>query len=195
MSDDPSRTGQNDLPPSGLPARNASITNRIVTFSLDQQFVILLMTFTLIGVGVWALQRLPLDAYPDLSPPMVEIITQWPGHAAEEVERLITVPVERGMDGIPRLSVKRSISLYGLSDVTLTFQDGTDNYFARQQVLERTGTVSLPDGVTPTLAPLSAPSDLIYRYVLQSSDRSPMELKTFMKTGSSSRTYRFRLPE
>ena len=179
MSDDLPRIGQNELPSSGQPPRNASLMHRLVMFSLEQQFVILLMTITLIGVGLWALQRLPLDAYPDLSPPRVEIITQWAGHAAEEVERLITVPIERGMDGIPRLDVKRSISLYGLSDVTLTFQEGTDNYFARQQTLERTGAVSLPDGVTSTLAPLSAPSNLIYRYVLQSSDRSPMELKTF----------------
>ena len=83
-----------------------------------------------------------MDAYPDLSPPMVEIITQWPGHAAEEVERLITVPVERGMNGIPRMTALRSISLYGLSDVILTFDDGTDNYFARQQVYQRICRVS-----------------------------------------------------
>ncbi|MGH8256494.1 MAG: efflux RND transporter permease subunit, partial [Steroidobacteraceae bacterium] len=153
--------------------------NRIVAFSLDQRFLILLMTLLLIGAGLWALVRLPMDAYPDLSPPMVEIITQWPGHAAEEVERLITIPVERGMSGIPQVSVKRSISLYGLSDVTLTFQDGTDNYFARQQVFNRIGALSLPAGVAPSVAPLSAPSGLIYRYVLQSPDRSPMELKTF----------------
>ena len=68
---------------------------------------------------------------------MVEIITQWPGHAAEEVERLITVPVEIEMNGIPRMTVVRSISLYGLSDVILTFRNGTDNYFARQRVFER----------------------------------------------------------
>ncbi len=84
-----------------------------------------------------SLQRLPVDAYPDLSPPMVEIITQWPGHAAEEVERLITVPVELGMNGIPQTTTTRSISLYGLSDVILTFDNGTDNYFARQQVFNR----------------------------------------------------------
>jgi cobalt-zinc-cadmium resistance protein CzcA len=110
---------------------------------------------------------------------MVEIITQWPGHAAEEVERLITVPVELGMNGIPQTTAKRSISLYGLSDVTLTFQSGTDNYFARQQVFNQLGGLSLPSGVTPDMGPLAAPSGLIYRYVLQSSDRSPMELKTF----------------
>ena len=120
-----------------------------------------------------------MDAYPDLSPPMVEIITQWPGHAAEEVERLITVPIELGMNGIPKMTTVRSISLYGLSDVTLTFADGTDNYFARQRVFNRhRRTSSLPDGVTPSVSPLFSPSGLIYRYVLQSPDRSPMELKT-----------------
>jgi heavy metal efflux system protein len=153
--------------------------DRIVAASLRQRFLILLLTALLIGAGVRSLMRLPVDAYPDLSPPIVEIITQWPGHAAEEVERLITVPAEREMNGIPRLAAIRSISLYGLSDVILTFQTSTDNYFARQQVFERMSELSLPDGVTPSLSPLSAPSGLIYRYVLQSPDRSPMELKTF----------------
>jgi cobalt-zinc-cadmium resistance protein CzcA len=168
-----------DLPPAGSTPRTASIMNRIVASSLGQPFLVILMTLVLIGAGLWALQRLPMDAYPDLSPPMVEIITQWPGHAAEEVERLITVPIELGMNGIPQTAAKRSISLYGLSDVILTFQNGTDNYFARQQVFNQMGGLSLPSGVTPSMGPLSAPSGLIYRYVLQSSDRSPMELKTF----------------
>jgi heavy metal efflux system protein len=168
-----------ELPPAGSTPRTASIMNRIVASSLGQPFLVALMTLVLIGAGIWALQRLPMDAYPDLSPPMVEIITQWPGHAAEEVERLITVPVELGMNGIPQTTAKRSISLYGLSDVILTFQSGTDNYFARQQVFNQMGGLSLPSGVTPSMGPLSAPSGLIYRYVLQSSDRSPMELKTF----------------
>ena len=132
----------------------------------------------LIGVGVWSFGRLPVDAYPDLSPPIVEVITQWPGRASEEVERLITVPVEVAMNGIPNLRVVRSISLYGLSDVIMTFQDGIDPYFARAQVFERFGDVTLPTGVTPSMAPLSSPSGLVYRYVLQSPDRSPMDLKT-----------------
>jgi cobalt-zinc-cadmium resistance protein CzcA len=114
-----------------------------------------------------------------LSPPIVEIITQWPGHAAEEVERLITVPVEVGMNGIPQMTTQRSIALYGLSDVILTYHDGTDNNFARQEVFNRLSSLSLPTGVTPSVSPLSSPSGLIYRYVMQSSDRSPMELKTF----------------
>jgi heavy metal efflux system protein len=166
--------------PTGEPApRSASIMNRIVTSSLRQGFLVILMTLVLIGAGTRSLDRLPVDAYPDLSPPIVEIITQWPGHAAEEVERLITVPVELEMNGIPQLTTIRSISLYGLSDVIMTFHNGTDNYFARQQAFNRIGTVNLPSGVTPSIAPLSSPSGLIYRYVLQSTDRSPMELKTF----------------
>ncbi|MGA7713030.1 MAG: CusA/CzcA family heavy metal efflux RND transporter [Rhizomicrobium sp.] len=165
-----------DQPP--MPPRAASIMNRIVSASLGQRFLVVLMTLVLIGVGLRALVHLPVDAYPDLSPPMVEIITQWPGHAAEEVERLITVPVEVGMNGIPQTSIARSISLYGLSDVIITFDNGTDNNFARQEVFNRMGGLALPGGVTPSVSPLSSPSGLIYRYVLQSPDRSPMELKT-----------------
>ena len=153
--------------------------NRIVGAGLRQPLLIALMTVILVSVGVWSLQRLPVDAYPDLSPPSVEIITQWPGHAAEEVERLITVPVELGMNGIPKTTSARSISLYGLSHLVITFQDGTDNNFARQEVFNRLGDLSLPSGIAPSVSPLSSPSGLIYRYVLQSSDRSPMELKTF----------------
>jgi cobalt-zinc-cadmium resistance protein CzcA len=168
-----------ELPAAPAVPRTASIMNRIVASSLRQRFLVGLITLLLVGVGVFSLRRLPVDAYPDLAPPMVEVITQWPGRAAEEVERLITVPVEREMNGIPRLSIIRSISLYGLSDVILTYENGTDNYFARQQVFNRFSELTLPTGVTPTLSPMSAPSGLIYRYVLQSADRSPMELKTF----------------
>ncbi|MBU6297114.1 MAG: efflux RND transporter permease subunit [Alphaproteobacteria bacterium] len=152
--------------------------NRIVAASLGQRLLVVIGTLTLIVAGTRSVERLPVDAYPDLSPPMVEIITQWPGHAAEEVERLITVPIEQGMNGTPRVATMRSISLYGLSDVILTFQDGTDNYFARQRVTNRLAGLGLPDGVSPSLSPLSSPSGLIYRYVLQSPDRSPTELKT-----------------
>jgi cobalt-zinc-cadmium resistance protein CzcA len=152
--------------------------NRIVSASLGQPFLVILMTLLLTGAGAHSLRRLPVDAYPDLSPPIVEIITQWPGHTAEEVERLITVPVELGMNDVPKTTTRRSISLYGLSDVVLTYETGTDNNFARQEVFNRLGDLSLPSGVTPSVSPLSAPSGLIYRYVLQSTDRSPMDLKT-----------------
>jgi cobalt-zinc-cadmium resistance protein CzcA len=166
------------IPPPEGPHRSASVINRIVRSSLRQRFLIVLTMVLLIAGGCWSLSRLPVEAYPDLSPPLVEIITQWPGHAAEEVERLITVPTEVAMNGIPRMITVRSISLYGLSDVRLTFRNGTDNYFARQRVFERIPDMSLPSGVTPSVAPLFSPSGLIYRYVLQSPDRTPLELKT-----------------
>jgi len=156
------------------PRRSASVINRIVASSLRQRFLVILAVFLLMGTGSWSLNRLPVEAYPDLSPPMVEIITQWEGHAAEEVERLITVPIEVEMNGIPKLTIQRSISLYGLSDVRLTFLDGTDNYFARQRVFERIPDLSLPASVKPSVAPLFSPSGLIYRYVLQSPDRSSL---------------------
>ena len=152
--------------------------HRIVHFALHQRFFILILVGFLIIGGVLSLERMPVDAYPDLSPPLVEVITQWPGHAAEEVERLITVPIEIQMNGMPALDAMRSISLYGLSDVIMSFRFGTDKYFCRQLAFERLSGVALPGGVTPGLAPLSSPSNLIYRYVLQSPDRTPQELKT-----------------
>ncbi|HEX5387331.1 MAG TPA: CusA/CzcA family heavy metal efflux RND transporter [Gemmatimonadales bacterium] len=154
-----------------------SIIHRLVAASLRQRFVVGLFTVLIAAVGAWSFSRLPVDAYPDLSPPMVEVITQWPGHAAEEVERLITVPLEIELNGLPQLKVVRSISLYGLSDVRLTFEDGADNYFVRQQAFERLPDAELPAGVTPSISPLSSPSGLVYRYVLDSPDRSAMELK------------------
>jgi heavy metal efflux system protein len=153
--------------------------HRIVQFSLRQRFLILILVAFIAVTGAISFHNMPVDAYPDLAPPMVEIITQWEGHAAEEVERLVTLPTEIEMNGVPKLSVMRSISLYGLSDVTLTFQDNTDDYFARELVYQRLTEVSYPSGVTPSVAPLSSPSGLVYRYVIESPDRTPQELKTW----------------
>jgi cobalt-zinc-cadmium resistance protein CzcA len=152
--------------------------HRIVQASLRQPFVVLMFTLFITVGGILSFQRMPVDAYPDLSPPQVEIITQWPDHAAEEVERLVTLPLELEMNGVPRMTIMRSISLYGLSDLRLTFDERVDDYWARQVVFERLAQATLPTGVTPTLAPLFSPSGLVYRYVLQSPDRSPQELKT-----------------
>jgi len=169
MSDDPAQP----------PRTGSSFINRIVAISLEQRLLVLLLAILLVGAGVRAWNRLPVDAYPDLSPPMVELITQWPGHSAEEVERLITVPIERELNGIPKENTVRSISLYALSDVNITFDQDTDRHFARQQVFNRLGDMSLPTGIAPSVSPLTSPSGLIYRYTLQSPDRSPTELKTF----------------
>src|SRR3984957_2321823 len=153
--------------------------HRLIQFALGQRFLILMMTLFIGIAGVISFEKMPVDAYPDLSPSRVEVITQWPGHAAEEVERLVTLPTEVEMNGVPKMQVQRSISLYGLSDVILTFDEGTDDYFARQIVFQRLSEVTYPAGVVPTLSPLSSPSGLVYLYVLESPDRSPQELKTY----------------
>jgi cobalt-zinc-cadmium resistance protein CzcA len=153
--------------------------HRVVQFALQQRFLVLMITVLIVIAGAVSFQRMPVDAYPDLSPPLVELITQWPGHAAEEVERLTTLPLELAMNGSPHLKVMRSISLYGLSDLRLTFDETVDPYFARQVVFQRLSDAQLPTGVTPSMAPLFSPSGLVYRYVLESPDRSPQELKTY----------------
>src|ERR1700680_282015 len=152
--------------------------HRIVQAALRQRFLVLMLTAFITVGGIISFQRMPVDAYPDLSPPQVEIITQWPDHAAEEVERLVTLPIEVEMNGVPHMVVMRSISLYGLSDVRLTVEESTDDYFARQVVFERFADLQLPSGVAPGLSPLFSPSGLVYRYVIESPDRSPQELKT-----------------
>jgi cobalt-zinc-cadmium resistance protein CzcA len=151
--------------------------DRIVSFALAQRFLVLV---AMIALGIWGVvsfQNLPIDAYPDLAPPRVQIVTQWPGHAAEEVERQITIPLETEMNGIPKLDALRSISLYGLSSVTMNFDYDTDPYFARAQAFERMPNAEMPEGVAPGMSPLFSPSGLIYRYVLQSPDRSAQDLK------------------
>jgi cobalt-zinc-cadmium resistance protein CzcA len=151
---------------------------RLVSFALKQPFLIVVAAIAMMIWGAWSFQKLPIDAYPDLSPPHVELITQWPGHASEEVERLVTIPLEIELNGIPRLESLRSISLYGLSFIAMNFDYGVDQYFVRQQAFERMPNAQMPSGVTPSLSPMFSPSGLIYRYVLQSSDRSPQDLKT-----------------
>src|SRR6202521_2331660 len=148
----------------------------LVQFALKQRFVILMLVVFITVGGAISLQRMPVDAYPDLAPPMGEVITQWPGHAAEEVERLVTLPTEVEMNGVPKMAIQRSIALYGLSDVILRFDEDTDDYFARQVVFQRLSEVTYPTGVAPGLAPLSSPSGLVYRYVIESPHRSPQEV-------------------
>src|SRR5215471_8010813 len=132
--------------------------HRIVQAALRQKFLVLMLAAFITVGGILSFQRMPVDAYPDLSPSEVELITQWPGHAAEEVERLVTLPLELEMNGVPHMTVMRSISLYGLSDLRLTFEESVDDYFARQVAFERLSQATLPTGITPTLAPLFSPS-------------------------------------
>src|SRR6202451_172475 len=151
---------------------------KLVSFALRQRFLIVIASLALMFWGAVSFRKLPIDAYPDLSPPHVEIITQWPGHAAEEVERLISIPLEVEMNGIPKIEALRSISLYGLSDLEMNFEYDIDPYFVREQAFERMANATLPDGVSPGVSPLFSPSGLIYRYVLVSPDKTPQQLKT-----------------
>src|SRR3954453_7411856 len=123
--------------------------SKVVSFSLMNRVLVLIVVGALSVAGIISFQRLPIEAYPDIADTWVQIITQWPGHAAEEVERQITLTTERMMNGVPKQSAIRSTSIAGLSVVTLIFEDGTDSYFARQQVLERLGQIDLPEGAKP----------------------------------------------
>jgi cobalt-zinc-cadmium resistance protein CzcA len=172
---EPTRPPREPLPTRSQSGRRGPI-QRLVEASVAQPLLVLVVALAIVGTGVFSLKRLPVDAYPDVSPPSVELTAQWPGHAAEEVERLITYPIETELNGLPSLVVMRSVSLYGLASIRVTFDDGTDIYFARQQVFERLAGAELPDGVSPDIEAPFSPSGLVYRYVLQSSDRSAMEL-------------------
>ena len=151
---------------------------RFVTFALGQRVFVLVLTAALFGFGLRALDNLPIEAFPDVQDVQVQIVTQFPGQAPEEVERSISLPIEREMAGVPRLTQLRSVSITGLSVVTLTFADRTDDYFARQQVLEKLQAVVLPPGVQPALGPLTTAVGEIYRYVLETpADMPPYEVR------------------
>jgi heavy metal efflux system protein len=152
----------------------------LVDWALEEKWAVILLTVAFIAAGLWAFRELPVEAFPDVTDTQVQIITLFPGHAPEEVERQVTLPIEKELNGTPELATMRSISIYGLSVVTLTFADGTDNFFARAQVSERLRQVDVPDGVTPALGPLYTPIGEIYRYVLEAdprAGRSPMALR------------------
>lgn len=132
--------------------------------------------------GIYSWRQLALDAYPDIADVTVQVVTQVPGLAAEEIEQQITIPLERSLNGIPNLSVMRSNNTFGLSTIVLVFEDGTDDYWARQRVTERISDVDLPYGATPGLNPLTSPTGEIYRYILTgSSQHSLRELTELNK--------------
>ena len=133
--------------------------DRLVTFALRQRVFVLIATAVLAAFGWKALVNLPIEAFPDVQDTQVQVVTQYPGQAPEEVERSVTLPIEREMAGVPRMTQLRSVSITGLSVVTLTFSDNTDDYFVRQQVLEKLQNLTLPPSVQPQLAPLSTAVD------------------------------------
>ncbi|WP_317202532.1 CusA/CzcA family heavy metal efflux RND transporter [Janthinobacterium sp.] len=141
--------------------------SKLIDFVLAQRVFILILTAALAIFGYRALNDLPIEAFPDVQDVQVQIVTQFPGQAPEEVERNITLPIEREMSGVPHQTQLRSVSITGLSVVTLTFADGTDDYFARQQVLEKLQNVTLPTGIQAGLAPLTTAVGEIFRYIVE----------------------------
>ena len=153
---------------------------RIVDFSLDKRPFILAFAILLFGIGIVSFHRLPVDAYPDVADNYVEIITQWPGISAEQIEQQVTIPLEIVMNGIPHVVHLRSFSLFGLSDLKLIFDDEEDNFKNRERVLERLSQVSLPPGVVPQMGTDWSPAGQIYFFTLHSTNPSydVMELKS-----------------
>lgn len=146
----------------------------LARFVTTSRLFIFIMVAALIVIGARAVVSLPIEAFPDVQDVQVVVITQQPGQAPEEVERAVSLPIERALAGTPGVTTMRSVSITGLSVVTLIFQDGTDDYFARQQVLEKLRDADLPDGVTPSLAPLATAVGEIYRYVLEKPADMPL---------------------
>ena len=151
---------------------------RVVSFALHQPLFILLGMVLFVGGGVAAFMALPIEAFPDVTDTQVNVITLYPGRAAEEVERQVTIPLEVSLAGIPNAVRMFSHTQFGLSFIILTFNDAADPYFARQQVVERLREADLPPGVQPELAPLSTPIGEVYRYTLKSPLPDSRELRT-----------------
>ncbi len=147
---------------------------QLINFAVSQRAFVLLAFAIMAVVGLRALKDLPIEAFPDVQDVQVQVITQVPGKAPEEVERSVTLPIEREMSGVPRVTQQRSVSITGLSVVTLIFSDGTQDRFARSQVLEKLQGVTLPPGVTPTLAPLTTAVGEIFRYVIEAPANTPL---------------------
>ncbi|HMB81349.1 MAG TPA: efflux RND transporter permease subunit, partial [Vicinamibacterales bacterium] len=149
----------------------------LLRLALRQRFLSIVMSLALIGLGVWAFTQLSVEAYPDISDTQVVVITLYPGHAAEEIEQQVSVPIERALNSVPSVIARRSRTIFGLSVVELTFEYGTNDYFARQVVLEKLRDASLPDGVTPTLGPMSTPIGELYKYTLEGTGYDSRQLR------------------
>ncbi len=150
---------------------------RLVSFCLRRRLLIVAFFGTVAAYGFYSWKQLPIEAYPDISDTQAQVITQYPGHAAEEMEQQITIPLERELRGVPGLHVMRSSSTFGLSLITLVFRDGVEDYWARQRVQERIAKVDLPSGVESVLDPLTSAIGEIYRYTLESKLRDQRSLR------------------
>ncbi|HET8764760.1 MAG TPA: efflux RND transporter permease subunit, partial [Rhodanobacter sp.] len=155
---------------------------RLIAFSLAQRLLVLVMALGLVAAGVWAFLRLPIDAYPDIAPTQVKLILKAPGMTPEEVESRVVVPLEMELLGVPKAVMLRSTAKYAIADVTLDFQEGTDIYWARQQVAERFAGASaeLPSDVSGGLAPMSTPLSDMFMFTIEGGQLSLAERRTLL---------------
>src|SRR2546423_2880990 len=153
----------------------------VLALALKNRAAVVLFTVITALAGFQAFRGLTVEAFPDPTDTQVNVITLFPGQPAEEVERQIGLPLERSLNGMPGLSRLRNLSLFGLSYVTLTFEEGVDPYFARQQTLERLRSADLPEGVTAELGPLATPIGEVYRYTLSGAGGDPMKLRSLQE--------------
>jgi len=168
-------TIEGEAPPPGSRPAERSLLERILSFSVHRGGLVLALTLMAAAFGVWNFQRLPIDAVPDITNVQVQINTRAPGYSPLETEQRITLPLETAMAGLPKLANTRSISRYGLSQVTVVFEDGTDIHFARQMISERLRELGqqLPEGLEPAMGPIATGLGEIYMYVVENSADQP----------------------
>src|SRR3954464_7966709 len=152
---------------------------KLIDLAVHRRAAVILAAVMFAAFGLHTLAHLKIEAFPDVTNVQVMVITLYPGQAAEEVEKQVTIPVERALTGVPQVLIQRSITSFGLSQVIVTFEDGVDIYFARQQVAERLPEAEVPEGVTPTLGPNDTPVGQVYQYTLESDHHSPSELRSW----------------
>src|SRR2546427_1153264 len=155
------------------------MVRKVVSLALDQPLLTLLVTAIFIGGGILAFRSLPVEAFPDVTDIQATVVTLFPGRAAEEVEKQVTIPLEVELSGLPGAVRMFSHTQFGLSFLIITFDDRVNGYFARQQVVERLREVDLPDGVQAQLAPFSTAIGEIYRYRIKGDKHTPRELRTY----------------
>lgn len=148
----------------------------VVGFSLKNRATVIAMSVLLAVAGYWGYTRMPLEAFPDVTNTQIIVVTQWNGRSAEEVERLVTTPIEVAMNATQRKTDVRSVTMFGLSVIKVIFEDDVEDFFARQQVNNLLGNVELPDGVQPEVQPPYGPTGEIFRYLLVSDQRDSREL-------------------
>src|SRR5438477_1168454 len=152
---------------------------RLIDLAVRRRVAVLILSIGFVIFGAYTFKKLKVEAFPDVTNVQVMVITLYPGQAAEEIEKQVTIPVERALTGLPNVLMQRSITSFGLSQVIVTFEDGVDIYFARQQVAERLPDAEVPPDVTPTLGPNDTPVGQVYQYTLESDRASPSELRSW----------------